>query len=205
MNEYENRNAEYNKNKKRESNKEKCLMHTCCAPCSIYCIEKLEKENISFDLYWYNPNIHPYTEYEKRRDTLIDYANKLNIKLILNENNNFDEFIQIQSKDLSKRCEDVCYRIRLEETAKEASKLGYFSYTTTLLVSPYQNTEKIVEIGKEYAEKYNIKFLEKDFLLGFREGQNKARELKMYMQNYCGCIFSEFDRYRKKINKFKIK
>ena len=83
--------------------------------------------------------------------------------------------------------------------------IGYDAFTTTLLVSPYQQHEKIIEICEELAKKYDIKFLYRDFRVGFREGQNKARELDLYMQKYCGCVFSEEDRYSKQIEIDKIK
>ena len=183
----------------------KLLMHTCCAPCSVYCIKSLKEDNIVPDLFWYNPNIHPYIEYKSRRDTLIDYSDKLGLKLIIKEEYGLDDFCRNVIDNLKDRCVDYCYKIRLEETAKYAKENGYDAFTTTLLVSIYQNHEAIIRICEELAEKYNIKFLYKDFRVGFREGQNEARELGMYMQKYCGCIFSEEDRYSKQIKNDKEK
>ena len=96
-----------------------------------------------------------------------------------------------------------CYRIRLEQAAKYAKENGYDAFTTTLLVSPYQDHETLQKVGEEMAEKYDIEFLYRDFRPGFREGQNEARELGLYMQKYCGCVFSEEDRYSKQIDKDK--
>ena len=101
------------------------------------------------------------------------------------------------------RCQDYCYKIRLEQTAKYAKENGYDAFSTTLLISPYQKHEELKELGQQIAKKYGLQFLYKDFRIGFREGQAKARELGMYMQKYCGCIFSEEDRYIKQINKDK--
>ena len=173
----------------------KLLMHTCCAPCSVYCIESLRNEGIEPELYWFNPNIHPYMEYKARRDTLIEYSKMININLIINENYGLREFCKNVVDDLDNRCSEYCYRTRIEETAKYAKENGYEAFTTTLFVSPYQQHEKLKEICKEMAKKYDIEFLYRDFRTGFREGQNKARELGLYMQKYCGCIFSEEDRY----------
>lgn len=163
----------------------KLLMHTCCAPCSVYCIDSLKKEEIEPTLYWFNPNIHPYIEYKTRRDTLIEYSKMINIKLIINENYGLEEFCKNTINDLSNRCKEYCYPVRLEQTAKFAKENGYDSFTTTLLVSPYQNHEAIIQVANKLAEKYSIEFLYRDFRVGFREGQNKARELDLYMQKYC--------------------
>ena len=183
----------------------KLLMHTCCAPCSVYCIESLRNEEIEPTLYWFNPNIHPYMEYKSRRDTLIEYSKMINVNLILNENYGLKEFCKNVVDDLENRCSDYCYRVRLEETVKFAKENGYDAFTSTLFVSPYQQHEKLKEICEELAKKYDIEFVYRDFRVGFREGQNKARELGLYMQKYCGCIFSEEDRYSDKIEKDKNK
>lgn len=181
----------------------KLLMHTCCAPCSVYCIESLRKEKIEPVSYWFNPNIHPYTEYKARRDTLIQYANSIDLNLIIDENYGLVEFCKNTINNLDNRCKEYCYKIRLEQTAKYAKENNYDAFTTTLLISPYQNHEALIEVANMMAEKYNINFLYRDFREGFREGQNKAREMGLYMQKYCGCIFSEEDRYSKQIQKDK--
>ena len=173
----------------------KLLMHTCCAPCSVYCIDSLRNENIEPTLYWFNPNIHPYIEYKTRRDTLIEYSKMIDIKLIINEEYGLDSFCKNVVSDLPNRCTNYCYRIRLEQTIKYAKENGFDIFTTTLFVSPYQKHEEIKKICEELERKYDIEFLYRDFRVGFREGQAKARELGLYMQKYCGCIFSEEIRY----------
>ncbi len=182
----------------------KLLLHTCCAPCSVYCIQSLRSENIEPTVYWFNPNIHPYMEYKARRDTLKQYINTIGVKGIFNENYGLVEFCKNVINDLENRCVKYCYKIRLEQTAKYAKENGYDAFSTTLLISPYQNHEALKQVGKEMAQKYGVTFLYRDFRPGFREGQNKARELGLYMQKYCGCVFSEEDRYSKQIEKDKI-
>jgi len=177
----------------------KLLMHTCCAPCSIYCIDTLRKKGIEPTLYWYNPNIHPYMEYKTRRDTLKEYAKSIEIEAIFEEDSGFSAFPKNVIDDLENRCQNYCYKVRLEQTAKYAKENGYDAITTTLLVSPYQNHELLKNQGEEIAKKYGLQFIYSDFRIGFREGQAKARELGLYMQKYCGCIFSEEDRYSKQI------
>ena len=173
----------------------KLLMHTCCAPCSVYCIDELRSENIEPTVYWFNPNIHPYTEYKARRDCLKEYTKSINVNAIFEENYGLDEFCKNVIGDLSGRCKNYCYPVRLEQTAKYAKENGYDAFTTTLLVSPYQNHKALIEVANFMSKKYGIDFLYRDFRVGFREGQNKARELGLYMQKYCGCVFSEEMRY----------
>ena len=183
----------------------KLLMHTCCAPCSIYCIKALKEENIKPDLFWFNPNIHPYTEYKARRDCLIEYSKRddINLELIIKEDYGLREFCENVSDSIDTRCIDYCYKVRLEETVKFAKENGYDAFTSTLFVSIYQNHEELKRICEELSKKYDIEFLYRDFRVGFREGQNEARSLGLYMQKYCGCIFSEEDRYSKQIEKDK--
>ena len=173
----------------------KLLMHTCCAPCSVYCIKSLREEGIEPTLFWYNPNIHPYTEYEARRDTLIKYSKMVNVKVILKDEYGLDEFCKNVCSKINSRCVDYCYRVRIEETAKYAKENGFDAITTTLFVSPYQKHDAIKKICEEIANKYGLEFVYRDFRVGFKIGQNEARELGLYMQKYCGCIYSEEDRY----------
>lgn len=173
----------------------KLLMHTCCAPCSVYCIDELRGEKIEPTIYWFNPNIHPYMEYKARRDCLKQYTQDININAIFEEDYGLREFCKNTINKLDTRCQDYCYPVRLEQTAKFAKENGFDAITTTLLVSPYQQHEIIHEIGEKIAKNYGIEFLYRDFRVGFREGQAKAREMGLYMQKYCGCVFSEESRY----------
>ena len=170
----------------------KLLMHTCCAPCSVYCIDALKEEGIEPTIYWYNPNIHPYMEYKARRDTLKEYTKSIGVNAIFDENYGLREFCKNVVDDLENRCVKYCYRVRLEQTAKYAKDNGYDSFSTTLLISPYQNHVALKKIGEEIAERYGLTFIYRDFRPGFREGQQEARELGLYMQKYCGCVFSEW-------------
>lgn len=178
----------------------KTLLHICCAPCSVACIESLRNEGIEPVGYWYNPTIHPFTEYRSRRNTLQDYAKQIDLQLVVDDEYGLRKFVCAVCSDIEGRCE-YCYRVRMEATAKYAAENGFDSFTTTLLISPYQKHEMICDIANEMAEKYNVQFLYRDFRPLFRDGQNKARQLEMYMQKYCGCIFSEEDRYCKKKKK----
>ncbi len=167
------------------------LLHTCCAPCSVYCIDSLRKEGIEPTIYWFNPNIHPYMEYKARRDCLKEYTKRINVDAIFEERYGLRDFCKNVVDDLDNRCKNYCYLVRLEQTAKYAKENGFDSFSTTLLVSPYQNHEALVEVANNMATKYGVEFVYRDFRIGFREGQAKARELGLYMQKYCGCVFSE--------------
>ncbi|MGP1608977.1 MAG: epoxyqueuosine reductase QueH [Clostridium sp.] len=179
---------------------EKIFLHTCCAPCSIYPIKLLKENNLEPVCFWYNINIHPYTEYMKRKQTLEEYTKQIGIELIIEDDYGLMEFLKLIQSDYLNRCKNVCYLKRLERTAQVAKERGFKKFSTTLLVSPYQDTEALIKIGKELARKYDLEFIALDFKAGFREGQREARRLGLYMQKYCGCIFSEAERY----NRFKI-
>lgn len=173
----------------------KLLMHTCCAPCSVYCIDTLRKEGIEPTLLWYNPNIHPYTEYVLRRDCLKEYSKKIGVNAIFEDEYGLEPFCKEVINDVKTRCIKYCYPIRLRHTFEYAKEHGYDTVTTTLLYSIYQKHDYIKHLMEKYSEEYGIKFLYKDFRVGYWEGHQKAHELGLYMQKYCGCIFSEEMRY----------
>lgn len=172
----------------------KLLLHTCCAPCSVYPIKVLRAEGIEPTLFWYNPNIHPYQEYKLRRDCLKDYAKKIDVNLIVKDSYGLDEFvchINANCGNLTKRCEEYCYPLRLREACEYAVAHGYDAISTTLLYSIYQKHQFIIEILTALADDYGLEFVYRDFREGWREGQDAARAAGLYMQKYCGCVYSE--------------
>jgi predicted adenine nucleotide alpha hydrolase (AANH) superfamily ATPase len=158
-------------------------------------------ENLRPDLLWYNPNIHPYTEYRTRRDTLSQYAADQKLPLNIIDEYGLRSFIRGVFPGMDEgppqRC-GWCYAARLEKTAALAAEGGYDGFSTTLLISPWQDHEGIRRAASEAAKKYGVEFLYRDFRPRFREGQEKARKLGLYTQKYCGCMFSEEERYLKK-------
>lgn len=132
-----------------------------------------------------------------RRVTLEEYARSIGMKLIINNEYGLRKFINAVYPEYDQRCR-TCYTMRLSEAARYAAENGYSSFTTTLLISPYQNHELLRRVGMEQAQQYGIEFLYRDFRPLFKAGQEEARALGLYMQKYCGCIFSEEDRYTKK-------
>ena len=171
-------------------------MHCCCAPCSVSCISSLITEGLKPNLFWFNPNIHPYSEYKQRYDCFVSFVEKENLDVTSLNVYDLGLFIKEVYTETENRCER-CYRLRLEKTASAAVNAGLNAFSTTLLISPYQDHKKIKHIGEETAKKYCLEFLYRDFRPLFRSGQSAARENKMYMQKYCGCIFSEEERYKK--------
>lgn len=170
------------------------LMHICCAPCANQPVAQLREEGITVTGFWYNPNIHPYTEYQARKRTLEGYAKEIGLKLVIGGAYDLRPFIIAVAGDIDHRC-SYCYRTRMEKTAQYAAENGFDSFTTSLLISPYQNFEGITAAGRAAGERYGVEFLPRDFRPLFQAGQGYAREHGFYMQKYCGCIFSEEDRY----------
>ena len=165
----------------------------------MYCIDSLRKENIEPVLYWYNPNIHPFTEYKARLDTLIDYSETIGIKLAVEDEYGLDEFCRSVACRIESRCIDYCYPIRLRKTFEYAKNNGFEAVSTTLLYSIYQNHSFIKSYCEKLSAEFGIEFFYRDFRTGFWEGHDKAVEAGLYMQKYCGCIYSEEDRYVKKL------
>lgn len=163
-------------------------MHMCCAPCGTYPLKKLRELACDVTGFFYNPNIHPLPENIRRKETTEDFAFELNMKLIAMGSFNQKKWEEYGEND-PKRCE-MCYLDRIEKTAIVAKESGYDAFTTTLLVSPYQNHELMKIIGEKMENKYNISFKYIDFRPFFKEGQNMAREMGLYRQKYCGCIHS---------------
>ena len=173
------------------------LLHICCAPCANACITSLQEEGIAVTGFWYNPNIHPFTEYRARRNCLREYAQMIHLPLIEKNDYALRPFVRAVAEDIANRCVK-CYEMRLFETAKTAKEQGFDSFTSSLFISPYQDHELMKRVAEQAAEEYGVTFLYQDFRPLFKEGQEKARELGFYMQKYCGCVFSEEERYLKK-------
>lgn len=170
------------------------LMHICCAPCANRPIDVLRGEGIDLSGFWFNPNIHPYTEYRARKNCLEEYSKEIGLPLTVVNDYGLREFVRNVADDIDGRCL-YCYTCRMEATAKFAAENGFDSFTTSLLVSPYQKHDCIRKVAENMAERYGVTFLYRDFRPLFRDGQEFAREHGFYMQKYCGCIFSEEDRY----------
>ncbi len=166
------------------------LLHICCAPCAIYPFENLTKAGFRVEGFFYNPNIQPESEYLKRKKAAQDLENIFNIKVYYAEyeENRYLGYIK-STQDKPLRCKN-CFKLRLEETHRFARENKFDFFTTTLLVSPYQDQGLIRETGDSISKESNTKFLFSDFRSGFRAAHNKAKALNFYCQNYCGCLLS---------------
>ena len=169
------------------------LVHICCAPCFTYPHKILRDEGHEVTGYFYNPNIHPYQEYKSRLNSLERYAELNSARIIYNTEYDIENYLRgaLSAED---RCR-YCYVTRLTEAAKKASAIGFDAFTTTLLISPYQKHDVLSEEGRNVADEYGIEFYYRDFREGYRESREISRSLELYMQKYCGCIFSEKERY----------
>ncbi|MGA2191937.1 MAG: epoxyqueuosine reductase QueH [Nitrospirota bacterium] len=174
----------------------KLLLHICCAPCLVFPLKALRDEGIFPDGYFYNPNIHPYTEFRVRLAALEDYAKTQHLTLASEVGYDVEEFLRRVVMSDGDRCA-ICYEMRLRKAAQTAKDSGYDAFTTTLLFSKYQKHELLVQIADVISRDVKIKFLYRDFRRGWEEGQKISHELKMYHQKYCGCIYSEKERYLK--------
>lgn len=176
------------------------LVHICCAPCTIYPLKVLREGSASLTGLFYNPNIHPYLEFKKRLDTLKEYSKKAELPLICHEEYGMREFLRRVVWHEDDRCSS-CYAIRLRRTAETARENGYSAFTTTLLYSRYQKHNLIVSIAEDMSKQYGVPFYYHDFRAGWEEGVAEAKALNLYRQPYCGCIYSEEERYCKKFRK----
>jgi hypothetical protein len=172
----------------------KILLHICCAPCSIYPVKTLLGEEISISGFFYNNNIHPYTEYVKRRDALAQYAKLIGLEVVFRDDYDLEGFLRATVFREANRCA-FCYFERLNATARYAKEAGYDSFTTTLLYSIYQKHNMVKEIGESAGKSAGIPFYYRDFRPGWKEGVNESKRLELYRQKYCGCIYSEKERY----------
>jgi len=174
----------------------KVLLHICCAPCANRPLADLQAQGHEVTGYWYNPNIHPFTEYRARRNTVREYLAEIGVPLIEQNDYALRPFVRAVAEDIAHRCVK-CYDMRLFETARTAKEQGFDAFTSSLFISPYQNHSLMMEVAQRAAETYGVEFLYQDFRPLFKEGQEFAREHGFYMQKYCGCVFSEEERYLK--------
>jgi len=178
------------------------LLHSCCAPCSSYCLEYLSNY-FRITVFYYNPNIYPEEEYEKRVAEQKRFIEALPVKHKIElisgafEKERFYETVKGYENcpEGGERC-FRCYELRLEETAKLAKELGMDYFTTTLSISPLKNAEKLNEIGERLAEKYGVRHLTSDFKKknGYKRSVELSAEYEMYRQYYCGCVYSKIQR-----------
>ncbi len=167
------------------------LLHTCCGPCTIATAPVLAAEH-EVTAFFHNPNIHPPDELARRLAAMETLATATGLPLLRREEYGLDTFLAAIGEHTAgpERCR-ACYRLRLGETARVAAEMRQEAFTTTLLISPYQDRQALGEVGEEMAREHGVAFLFPDWRPLFREGQRQAQEMGLYRQKYCGCIFSK--------------
>lgn len=186
----------------------KLCLHSCCAPCSSYCILELTR-GFDITVFYYNPNLDSLDEFNKRKEeekrfiNLVEHKHELNYVDIGYDNESFIKIAKGKEhlKEGGERCFE-CFNLRLEKTAQYAKENNYDYFATTLTISPLKNAAKINEIGFLLEKKYGIKYLATDFKKrdGYLKSTQISKEYCMYRQNYCGCIYSKLER-ESQINK----
>jgi predicted adenine nucleotide alpha hydrolase (AANH) superfamily ATPase len=177
------------------------LLHVCCGPCALGPQETLKVERVQLTGYWYNPNIHPYSEYQRRLMTAGFLFGKLQIPLIEEEAGFFDFLSGLVAAQRDKKRCLFCWQRRLEKTALAAKARGLDGFTTTLLASSHQDHQALKELGLEIGRKTGTVFFYRDFRVDGKEALAKSRGLGLYHQNYCGCLYSEWERFVKQPHK----
>ena len=177
------------------TNNKKILLHACCGICSSYPISFLKDEGYEVVVYFYNPNIYPEEEYQKRLHAEKTLCEHYGCDLIIGEyepDKYYDYVKGLENEpEKGKRC-DKCFELRLENSAKFAKKLKIDTFTTSIVISPHKNYDRLTQIGEKIAEKYNLKYLAINFRKndGFLKTNNISKELNLYRQKYCGCKFA---------------
>ncbi len=172
------------------------LLHTCCGPCSVYPIAELQQQGHDITGYFYNPNIHPFREFKRRLASMRLCSEGKGIFCEYDTEYGLVKYLRRVVFHEEERC-GLCYALRLEEVARKTKELGLDGFTSTLLYSRYQKHKLICTIAGEMAQKYDVEFFYQDFRAGWQAGIDESITLDLYRQPYCGCIYSEQERYDK--------
>lgn len=178
----------------------KIVLHTCCGPCTVYPLEKLRQKGMDVQGFFFNPNIHPFREFTRRLTALDDLAVQMQFAVEKDCEYGLRDYMRRVVFHEDERC-SICYEMRLSRTAEYTAQIGADAFTTTLLYSKYQNHKKICQLAGQLAKHYNVSFYYEDFRLGWQEGIDRSIDMGLYRQPYCGCIYSEQERYDKKWRK----
>ena len=175
----------------------KLLLHVCCGPCAAWPARDLLGQGQDLLGFFFNPNIHPYQEHQKRLEAARELARQLEFPLLISEGYQPERYFRdvVFHEQEGERCR-FCYTLRLREAAARARETGCAGFTTSLLISPYQKHDLIRAIGTEIGEQSGVPFIYHDWRPAYYEGRRQAREMGLYSQRYCGCMFSEYERSR---------
>jgi len=172
----------------------KLLIHCCCAHCAAYTVNYWREQSYDVSALWYNPNIHPYTEHQHRLEAMKSLAEKMSLPLIVSEGYDIIDYFRGVVGHEAERCRH-CFRLRLSKTAEIAKEMGFDAFTTTLLISPQQKHELIKDVGDEVARETGVDFLYTDLRKRYSDSRHITKPMDLYRQQYCGCVYSEWERY----------
>jgi len=173
----------------------KVLLHVCCAHCAAHTVKHFREEGDDVTAYWYNPNIHPFTEHQSRLTAMRELATEMDLPLIIEPGYDMPEYFRRVAGHEDERC-GHCFELRLERTAMMAREGGYDAFTTTLLISPHQQHEVLKDTGGKIAVASGVAFLYADLRKRYSDSRRITKPLDLYRQQYCGCLYSEWERYR---------
>lgn len=172
----------------------KVLVHCCCAHCTAYTIEHWRRQEYEVAAFWYNPNIHPYMEHQQRLEAMQSLANTLEFPLITIGGYDIIDYFRRVVGNEAGRCR-YCFDMRLSKTAESALRMGYDAFTTTLLISHQQKHNLLQQIGDRIAGETGVDFLYADLRKRYSDSRRITKPLNLYRQQYCGCVYSEWERY----------
>ncbi|MDO8567966.1 MAG: epoxyqueuosine reductase QueH [Dehalococcoidales bacterium] len=174
----------------------KLFIHVCCAHCAAYTVDYWRRQGYEASAFWYNPNIHPFTEHQNRLEAITALAQKMDFPLIIHDGYDMVEYFRrvAGNEQEPERCRH-CFTLRLAKVAGTAGQSGFAAFTTTLLISPHQKHDLIREIGDKVAGEKGVRFLYADLRKRYSDSRHMTKPLDLYRQQYCGCIYSEWERY----------
>jgi len=173
------------------------LVHCCCAHCAAYTVDYWRQQGYEVSALWYNPNIHPYMEHQHRLEAMKSLAQEINLPLIITEAYDMIGYFHQVAGHESLRCQ-YCFRLRLLKTAETAHQAGINAFTTSLLISPHQKHDLLQAIGNKVAREKGIDFLYADLRKRYSDSRHLTKPFNLYRQQYCGCLYSEWERYAKR-------
>ena len=175
----------------------KLLVHACCAHCTAYTIEYWRAQGYEVSALWYNPNIHPFTEHNLRLEAMKSLSRNMSFPLEIVEGYDFQEYFRRVAGHEAQRC-SFCFELRLSRVAQKAAELGIAAFTSSLLISPHQKHETAKAIAEKVASQIGISFLYADLRKRYSDSRHITKPMELYRQQYCGCIYSEYERYNER-------
>ncbi|MCL2615535.1 MAG: epoxyqueuosine reductase QueH [Dehalococcoidia bacterium] len=172
----------------------KLLIHTCCAHCTAYTVEHWRSLGYDVTGLWFNPNIHPFTEHNLRLEAMQQFSHVMDFQLVVLEGYEFWEYFRRVAGHETERC-GICFDLRLDRVARKAAEMGIGAFTSSLLISPHQQHEVAKTAGERVAAQNGVQFLYADLRKRYSDSRRITKPIELYRQQYCGCVYSEYERY----------